>query len=78
MFVHRSLSQEDRARDGDGGGGGGSGGPGLEWITVDQLDHSLRTCHLARRALDPQVSVARFTVGRRTHALPLLLLFIAS
>ncbi|CAM9211474.1 unnamed protein product [Ectocarpus sp. 12 AP-2014] len=26
----------------------------MEWITVDQLDHSLRTCHLTRRALDPQ------------------------
>lgn len=35
--------------------GDGSGGSGMEWITVDQLDHALRTCHLTRRALDPQV-----------------------
>ena len=38
-----------------GGGGNNSAGSGMEWITVDQLDHALRTCHLTRRALDPQV-----------------------
>lgn len=39
---------------------GGGRGIGMEWITVDQLDHALRTCYLTRRALDPQVSTYEY------------------
>eukprot|EP00903_Cladosiphon_okamuranus_P008297 g7983.t1 len=51
---------------GGGGGGGGNGGEsGMEWITVDQLDHALRTCHLTRRALDPQGASHPPLTGKR-------------
>ncbi|CAM9963047.1 unnamed protein product [Ectocarpus sp. 8 AP-2014] len=45
--------------------GDGAGGSGMEWITVDQLDHSLRTCHLTRRALDPQGASHPPLTGKR-------------
>lgn len=32
----------------------------MEWITVDELDHVLRTCHNARWTLDPQVEQYAF------------------
>lgn len=36
------------------------GGEAMEWITVDELDHVLRTCHNARWTLDPQVEQYTF------------------
>lgn len=36
------------------------GGEAMEWITIDELDHVLRTCHNARWTLDRQVEQYTF------------------